>query len=82
MHMIPPTIHVFPLAFTYFIILTLAIPLGFAKCDLRKYVNAFKARSQKSVNKHNPTCGMSFIYSYWNWYDQLSFSMDWKRIWC
>ena len=31
------------------------------KSDLRQYVNAFKARSQTSVNKHNPSCGASFI---------------------
>ena len=26
----------------------------------RKYVNTFKARSQTSINKHNPTCGMCY----------------------
>ena len=30
------------------------------KYDLRKYVNTFKARSQASVNKHNPTYGMCY----------------------
>ena len=30
------------------------------KYDLRKCVNTFKARSQASVNKHNPTYGMCY----------------------
>ena len=31
-----------------------------SKYFLRKYVTTFKARSQTSVNKHNPTCGISY----------------------
>ena len=31
------------------------------KYNLHKYVNSFKSRTQKYVNKHNPTCGMCFI---------------------
>ena len=35
-------------------------PAVLRKYDLRKYVNTVKARSQTSVNKHNPTCGMCY----------------------
>ena len=42
------------------ILLSLACPTVLRKCDLRKCVNTFKARSQTSVNKHNPTCGMCY----------------------
>ena len=42
------------------ILLSLVCPTMLHKYDLRKYVNTFKARSQTSVNKHNPTCGMYY----------------------
>ena len=35
-------------------------PTVLRKYDLRKCVNTFKARSQASVNKHNPTYGMCY----------------------
>ena len=35
---------------------SLVFPTVLRQYDLRKYVNAYKARSQTSVNKHNPTC--------------------------
>ena len=41
-------------------LLSLVCPTVLRKYDLRKYVNTFKARSQKSVNKHNPICGMCY----------------------
>ena len=41
--------------------LSLACPIMLRKYDLRKYVNAFKARSQTSINKHNRTCEMCLI---------------------
>ena len=40
--------------------LSLVCPTVIRKYDLRKYVNTFKARSQMSVNKHNPACGMCY----------------------
>ena len=42
------------------ILLSLVCPTVLRKYDLRKYVNTFKARSQASVNKHNPICGMCY----------------------
>ena len=66
------------------ITLILVCPTVLPKYDLRKYVNTFKARSQTSVNKHNPTCGMCccgmrYILSYCNWYGQEDFT--WQEIW-
>ena len=42
------------------ILLSLVCPTVLRKYDLCKYVNTFKARSQASVNKHNPTYGMCY----------------------
>ena len=42
------------------ILLSLVFPTVLRQYDLRKYVNTYKARSQTSVNKHNPTCGMCY----------------------
>ena len=42
------------------ILLSLVCPILLRKYDLGKYINTFKARSQTSVNKHNPICGMCF----------------------
>ena len=42
------------------ILLSLVCPIVLRKYDLRKYENTFKARSQTSVNKHNPTCRMCY----------------------
>ena len=42
------------------ILLSLVCPTVLRKYNLRKCVNTFKARSQTSVNKHNPTRGMCY----------------------
>ena len=40
------------------ILLGLVCPTVLRKYDFRKYVDTFKARSQTSANKHNPTCAI------------------------
>ena len=43
------------------ILLSYVYSLVLRKYDLIKYGNTLKARSQTSVSRHNPTCGMCFI---------------------
>ena len=43
------------------LLLSLVWPNVVQKYDLRKYVNTFKARIQRSLSKHNPTCECTIV---------------------